>query len=92
MYVQVNIHRPRPGKTADIVASMQRYGAAVRTQPGLISAYTVEANDGSLLGVALWTSKEACDAGRTAGRNAVKGDPFDEWESEPIVGFEGETR
>ena len=92
MYVQVNIHRPRPGKTEDVVASMQRYGVAVRTQPGLIAAYTIESSDGSLLGVAVWTSKAACDAGRVAGRNAVMGDPFDEWEAGPIVGFEGETR
>lgn len=92
MYVVISIHRPRPGKSADLIASMRRYGAAVKTQGGIIDAYTVETPDGALLGVAVWASKAACDAGRLAGRNAVTGDPFDEWESEPIAGFEGETR
>lgn len=71
---------------------MRRYGAAVRTQPGLIDVYTIETTDGALIGLAMWESKEACDAGRAAGRAAVKDDPFDEWESEAVIGFEGEAQ
>jgi len=92
MHVILNIHRPLAGKSEELKASMQRYGAAVRTQPGLIDVYTIEATDGALIGLAIWESKEACDTGRAAGRAAVKDDPFDEWESEPIVAYEGDTR
>ena len=92
MHVMINIHKPFPGKSDALKASMLRYGAAVRTQPGLIGVYTIEATDGALIGLAMWESQEACDAGRLAGRAAVKDDPFDEWESEAVIGFEGETR
>ncbi|HET9343944.1 MAG TPA: hypothetical protein VFO25_13630 [Candidatus Eremiobacteraceae bacterium] len=88
----MNIHKPLPGKGEALKASMRRYGAAVRTQPGLIDVYAIEATDGALIGLAMWESKEACDAGRLAGRAAVEDDPFDEWESEPVIGFEGEAR
>jgi heme-degrading monooxygenase HmoA len=91
MYVTFNIHKPLPGKSDALKASMHRYGAAVRTQPGLLEVYTIEATDGALIGLAVWESKEACDAGRAAGRAAVKDDPFDEWESEPVVGYQGES-
>ena len=92
MHVIMTIHRPFPTKSDELKKSMQRYGAAVRTQPGLIDVYTIETTDGALIGLALWESEAASDAGRAAGRAAVKDDPFDEWESEPVVAYEGETR
>lgn len=92
MHALITIHRPFPDKGDALKASMQRYGAAVRTQSGLVDVYTIEATDGALIGLALWESKEACDAGRAAGRAAVKDDPFDEWESEAVIAFEGEAR
>ena len=91
MYVNLNIHRPRPEAVDAVIASMRRYGAAVRTQPGLVAVYTVVGKDGELIGLALWESEEAANAGRAAGRDAVKGDPFDQWESAPIEAHSGET-
>lgn len=91
MHVIMTIHKPFPAKTDELRASMARYGAAVRTQPGLVDVYTIETTDGALIGLALWESRAASDTGRAAGRAAVKDDPFAEWESEPVVAYEGET-
>ncbi len=92
MYVLMNIHEPKPEAVEAVTASMLRYGAAVRTKPGLIGVYTIALTDGRLMGLAIWESQEASKAGREAGRAAVKDDPFSEWEAAPITHFEGVTR
>ncbi len=88
MYCHLSIHRPIPGARDALVASMHRYGAAIEDAPGLISVHTLEdPAEGTLVGLALWESEDAFRASVHLARRAVAGDPFDEWEAEPVRGL-----
>jgi heme-degrading monooxygenase HmoA len=88
MYYQVSIHHPIPGKRDDLIASMHRYGAAIAGAPGLVSVHTLhDADDDVLMGLAIWESEAAFEASVHLAREAVAGDPFDEWEAEPVAGY-----
>ena len=50
----------------------------------MIATGTFATDDGKLIGVALWESEDAFRAGVGAGRDAIAGDPFDEWETGEI--------
>ena len=81
MYMLLTIHSPRPGAVDALTDSMHRYGAALRTQPGFVATGTFKADDGRLLGLAVFESEQAWNVARMAGRDAVKDDPFDDWET-----------
>jgi quinol monooxygenase YgiN len=81
MLVHVAIHTPKPERIDDLIASMQRFAAAGRSQAGLLEVHTMrDAESGKLLGLAIWESREAFDQGVQAMRTAVENDPFLEWE------------
>jgi heme-degrading monooxygenase HmoA len=80
-YVHIAVHRPRPGKRRDVIASMYRMRDAVLAQPGIIDCFTLADDESdALIGIAIWESHEAYVAARAAMDAAVEGDPFDEWE------------
>ena len=84
MFVHMSIHRPRPGKEDLLIDSMHRFGAAMKSQPGLQQAHTLrEQRTGRLIGLAIWDSKENWFDARPAMTEAVKHDDFDAWEEEP---------
>jgi heme-degrading monooxygenase HmoA len=87
MFVHIAIHIPKPGQAEPLIESMHRFGAAAAAQPGLQQVHTLrDANIGQLVGLAIWDSKEAWLAARRAMFEAVKDDPFDEWEDQqPVV-------
>jgi heme-degrading monooxygenase HmoA len=88
MFVHLAVHRPRPEKTDLLVESMRRFGAAMRGRPGLRDAFVLRGEDeGVLVGLALWASRADWEAARPAMAEAVKDDPFDEWEDEPPLVF-----
>lgn len=88
MYCHMSIHRPAPGARDALVDSMHRYGAALAGAPGLLGVHTLEdAGDGVLVGLALWESEQAFLASVHLARQAVAGDPFEEWEAEAVQGF-----
>lgn len=88
MYIQIAIHHPKTGKEELLIASMHRYGAAVRTQPGIREVYTLQdAEEGVLVGLAIWKSEEALEAARPALREAIKDDDFEDWEEREIEGY-----
>jgi hypothetical protein len=91
MYLHMSIHKPRLHAVDDLAASMRRFGEAVRTQPGLVETHVFKTGDGELIGMTLWESRIAWELGRYAGRQAVQNDPFDEWESAPVVGYAAES-
>ncbi len=69
---------------------MHRYGAAARTQAGLVEVHTLRARDEDrqvLIGLAIWESAEAKDAAAPVLTRAVGDDPFDVWEREPFQSF-----
>jgi heme-degrading monooxygenase HmoA len=81
MIVHIAIHTPTPEGAEPLIASMQRFAAAGRTQPGLRGVHTMRDQDsGKLLGIAIWESREAFENGVAAMRAAVEDDPFLDWE------------
>jgi heme-degrading monooxygenase HmoA len=89
VYIQLSIHTPVPGHVADVVDSMHRFGAALKTQAGFMSTGVFTTHDGRLVGMALWESEAAYLAGRLAGREAIAHDPLDHWEAKEILGLSG---
>lgn len=88
MFHHLSIHRPRPGKREELIASMHRYGAALAGAPGLVSVRTLEDADGGVLvGLAVWESEDAFRGSVHLARAAVADDPFDQWEAEAVMGF-----
>ena len=47
----------------------------------------VLADDGVLVGLVLWESETAFSASVHLARDAVDGDPFEEWEAAPVEGY-----
>jgi heme-degrading monooxygenase HmoA len=81
MIVHLAIHSPTPEGVEPLIASMQRFAAAGRTQPGLQEVHTMrDSGSGRLLGLAIWESREAFENGVQAMRAAVEDDPFLDWE------------
>lgn len=91
MFAVLSIHRTHAWAIDALRDSMLRYGEAIRTQAGLVEAHTVACEDGTMIGMALWKTQEDYERGRAAGGEAVMNDPFDQWESEPVILFKGQT-
>jgi len=84
MFVHIAIHRPRPETEALVIDSMHRFGAAMQSQPGFIQTHTLkDPRNGDLVGLAMWETKEAWLTARPAMQEAVKDDPFEDWEDTP---------
>lgn len=63
---------------------MHRFGKAMEEKKGLIMAHTTRDEDTNrLIGLAIWESKNDWLAARPAMIEAVKDDPFEEWEEKP---------
>ena len=85
MFVSIGIHaHPKKGKEKLLIDSMHRFGAAMKTQPGLQRAHALQdPESGALIGLAIWDSKKDWEAARSVMLEAIKDDPFEEWEDEP---------
>ena len=83
----MSIHHPREGKEKFLIESMHRFGKAMEGKNGLIMAHTTKDEDTNrLVGLAIWESKEEWQAARPVMIEAVKDDPFEDWElKEPDV-------
>ncbi len=81
MFVHMSIQYPKPEKEQFLIDSMHRFGKAMEGKKGLIMAHTTKDEDtGQLVGLAIWESKDDWLAARQAMIDAVKDDPFEEWE------------
>jgi heme-degrading monooxygenase HmoA len=88
MFVHLGVHRPRAGKEDDLIDSLRRFGAAMEGRGGFRGAYVLRGQPpGALVSLALWESRRDWEAARPAMADAVKDDPFDEWEDESPAGF-----
>jgi quinol monooxygenase YgiN len=86
MFTHIAIHHPKPEHRDDVLASMQRAGAASDGAKGLLQMGPWQEIDGGrLVGLAIWESREAFLAAAPDIFAAVSDDPFDEWEAEPVV-------
>ena len=55
MLYHVSIHRPKPEHERDVIDSMHRFGAAARTQDGLLEVHTLkDRRSDALIGLAVW--------------------------------------
>ncbi len=83
----MSIHFPKEGKEKYLIDSMHRFGNAMKGKRGLIMVHTTKDEDTNrFIGLAIWESKDDWLATRPAMAEAVKGDPFEEWElKEPDV-------
>jgi len=80
----MSIHFPKPGKESLLIDSMHRFGKAIEGKEGLIMAQTSKDEDlNRLIGLTIWESKESWLTARPAMIEAVKNDPFEEWELRP---------
>ena len=80
----MSIHFPKPEKEKLLIESMHRFGKAMEGKRGLIMAHTTKDEEKNrLIGLAIWNSKEDWLAARPAMIEAVKDDPFEEWEIKP---------
>ena len=80
----MSIHFPKPEKENLLIESMHRFGKAMEGKKGLIMAHTTKDEDRKrLIGFAIWDSKEKWLAARPAMVEAVRDDPFEEWELKP---------
>ncbi len=85
MFFHVTVHRPKPGKEQDLIESMHRFSATLTGLPGMQEAHTLyDADKGVLMGLAVWDSRKAWEDAIAIAREAVKDDPFDEWEDKPV--------
>jgi heme-degrading monooxygenase HmoA len=85
----MSIHQPKRGKEHVLIDSMRRYRAAWTGKPGVESVMILaDDNREHLVGLAIWKSRDHWASGVEAAREAIKDDPFDEWESQPPDMFE----
>ncbi|MFV0287673.1 MAG: hypothetical protein ACK5IM_14995 [Demequina sp.] len=88
MFTLMSIHHPHPEHRDALIDSMHRYGAALQGHEGLLSVYTLaDARSERLVGLAIFTDREAFERLAPLARAAVAEDPFDQWESREIDGF-----
>lgn len=88
MFVNLSIHYPTAEYEADLIASMHRFGAAAAEAPGLLHAMTTkDERSGRLVGLMVWSSRQAWETGLDQSRKAVEGDDFDLWEEREPEGF-----
>jgi len=70
--------KPNPGQEQATIESMHRFGAAVRSQPGLRLVTTLsDPKSGDLVGLAVWESDAAARAAAPALGAAVADADFD---------------
>lgn len=79
MYVSIGIHHPKPGKEERLLESMKKFGEAQRGHKGLLFVFAwKDQESGSLIGTALWDSKEDCLAAKPDMVKALEGVDFAE--------------
>jgi hypothetical protein len=72
MFVSLAIHRPKPGAEPGLIDAMHRFGDAALGAPGLRRIYTLQsAEDGVLVGLAIWDSEDSFHSARVGMRAAI---------------------
>ena len=88
MFVNISVHRIRPGKEALMIDSMRRFGEAAQKAGGIQRIHTLkDERSGALVGLAIWDSREAYEAAGPALMAAVEGDDFDDWREGPWASY-----
>jgi quinol monooxygenase YgiN len=81
MFLFYAVHYPHPEKVELLIRSMREVGELIKKQPGLVLVDTFQDPDnGTLLGVSLWESRDAFRAAMPALQDAF---PPEDWEVKP---------
>jgi quinol monooxygenase YgiN len=88
-YLFMAFHHPRPEHRDDLVRWIQRVGAALREQPGLLQlADFDDPANGRIVAVSLWESAEHFRVAREKAFASLGEDaPYDLWETRPLEVF-----
>ena len=72
MFVSLAIHRPKPRAEDGLIDAMHRFRDAAIGAPGLQHIHTLRSADqGILVGLAIWDSEDAFHAARAGMRSAI---------------------
>ncbi len=82
-------HYPKPEYRDDLLLWIQRVGAALRAQPGLLELGDFDdAAHGRIVAVSLWESAEYFRTGREQAMASLHEEaPYDLWETRPLEVF-----
>jgi len=84
MFVHMTLHYPLRGKEERIVDAMKRYAAVMDGKPGGREAHLFrDTGTGKIIGLYLWDTREQWETVLPEMENAIKDDPFHEWEDMP---------
>jgi quinol monooxygenase YgiN len=88
-YLFMAFHYPKPEYRNDLLLWIQRVGAALRTQPGLLQlADFDDAANGRIVAVSIWESAEHFRTARERAFASLGEDaPYDLWETRPLEIF-----
>jgi quinol monooxygenase YgiN len=88
-YLFMAFHYPRPEYRNDLLEWIQRVGAALRAQPGLLElADFDDPANGRIVAVSIWDSAEHFRTGRERGMASLNAEaPYDLWETRPLEVF-----
>lgn len=85
-YLFMAYHHPKPEYRSDLLRWIQRVGAALRSQPGLVELVDFDdpAND-RIIAISIWESEEHFQRGRdNAFASLGEEAPYDLWETRPL--------
>jgi hypothetical protein len=89
MHIRMAIHRPKPDKADLLIDSMHRFKAAWTGKPGVRSVMVLaDESRAHLVGLAVFESRDHWAREVEAARDAIRDDPFEEWEDQPPDVFE----
>jgi heme-degrading monooxygenase HmoA len=81
MFLVQGVHYPDANKEPALIEAIHTFGALVRTQPGALFVDVFKnANDGTILSLAIWESKQAF---QTTWATLSPRVPSQEWEVKP---------
>ena len=81
MFLFYAVHHPHPEKEELLIRSMRNFGELIKKQPGIMVVDTFrDPDNGTLLGVSIWESRDAFQAVMPALQDAF---PSEEWEVKP---------
>ena len=86
MFLFYSIHYPFPDKEALLVQSMHAFGELMSQQPGFVFVAPYPFKDpekGTLMGISMWTTREAFEAASVALQSARSIRPAADWERKP---------
>jgi len=92
VFVNMGFVTPRPGKEKAMADTMRSFASALEEMPGLLAVFVLSEDGGrSLVGVSIWSSKKAFEAGMEKVRPPPPPEPFEQMRVAPPTTRQFET-